>query len=132
MISVLECSSQILSVVHPSTWTNTRDYSAQRGYLLSGAVEWRRTQKHATSSYCGVGNSVRTQLHQLYLVFVHADGGYPDWFDVLDQENRPVLTEREILRNLQAIVADADQLPVHDVRLMQTICGLSCVLILVI
>ncbi|KAI0338209.1 acyltransferase ChoActase/COT/CPT [Trametopsis cervina] len=37
------------------------------------------------------------------------------WFDVLDQENRPVLTEREILRNLQAIVADADQLPVHEV-----------------
>lgn len=39
----------------------------------------------------------------------------PDWFDVLDQENRPVLTEREILRNLQAIVADADQLPIHEV-----------------
>ncbi|KAI0093093.1 acyltransferase ChoActase/COT/CPT [Irpex rosettiformis] len=37
------------------------------------------------------------------------------WFDVLDQENRPVLTEREILRNLQAIVLDADQLPVHEV-----------------
>lgn len=26
-----------------------------------------------------------------------------------------MLTEREILRNLQAIVADADQLPVHEV-----------------
>ena len=38
-----------------------------------------------------------------------------DWFDVLDAENRPVLTEREIWRNLQAIVADADQLPVHEV-----------------
>ncbi|PSS22608.1 hypothetical protein PHLCEN_2v3092 [Hermanssonia centrifuga] len=38
-----------------------------------------------------------------------------DWFDVLDQENRPVLTEREILRNLQAIVTDADKLPVHEV-----------------
>ena len=63
---------------------------------------------------------------------MHADSGYADWFDVLDQENRPVLTEREILRNLQAIVADADQLPVHDVRLMQTICGSSCVLILAI
>ncbi|KAG6868422.1 hypothetical protein C0993_003099 [Termitomyces sp. T159_Od127] len=31
------------------------------------------------------------------------------WFEVLDDENRPVLTEREVLRNLQAIVADADQ-----------------------
>lgn len=34
---------------------------------------------------------------------------------MFDDENRPVLTEREILRNLQAIVADADQLPVHEV-----------------
>ncbi len=30
-------------------------------------------------------------------------------------ENRPVLTEREILRNLQAIVNDADKLPIHEV-----------------
>ncbi|KIJ92160.1 hypothetical protein K443DRAFT_135348 [Laccaria amethystina LaAM-08-1] len=30
------------------------------------------------------------------------------WFDVLDDHNLPVLTEREILRNLQGIVADAD------------------------
>ncbi|KAI1785469.1 acyltransferase ChoActase/COT/CPT [Ganoderma leucocontextum] len=37
------------------------------------------------------------------------------WFDVLDSENRPVLTEREILRNLQAIVSDADQMPIHEV-----------------
>ncbi|KAK7692110.1 hypothetical protein QCA50_003729 [Cerrena zonata] len=37
------------------------------------------------------------------------------WFDVLDMENRPVLTEREILRNLQAIVQDADKLPTHEV-----------------
>ncbi|TBU24489.1 acyltransferase ChoActase/COT/CPT [Dichomitus squalens] len=37
------------------------------------------------------------------------------WFDVLDAENRPVLTEREVLRNLQAIVSDADQMPIHEV-----------------
>ncbi|KAI0069566.1 CoA-dependent acyltransferase [Panus rudis PR-1116 ss-1] len=37
------------------------------------------------------------------------------WFDVLDMENSPVLTEREILRNLQAIVQDADQLPISEV-----------------
>lgn len=30
-------------------------------------------------------------------------------------ENRPVLTEREILRNLQAIVSDADELPIQEV-----------------
>ncbi|KAI0057062.1 acyltransferase ChoActase/COT/CPT [Artomyces pyxidatus] len=37
------------------------------------------------------------------------------WFDVLDEENRPMLTEREILRNLQAIVNDADKLPTTEV-----------------
>lgn len=31
-------------------------------------------------------------------------------------ENRPVLTERELLRNLQAIINDADKLPIHEVR----------------
>ena len=43
------------------------------------------------------------------------DSCWSDWFDVLDAENRPVLTEREILRNLQAIVTDADQMPIHEV-----------------
>jgi hypothetical protein len=38
-----------------------------------------------------------------------------DWFDALDDENRPLLTEREILRNLQAIVQDADKTPVMEV-----------------
>ena len=32
-----------------------------------------------------------------------------DWFDVLDDDNLPVLTEREVLHNLQAIVTDADK-----------------------
>lgn len=31
------------------------------------------------------------------------------WFDVLDDENRPLLTEREITRNLAAILNDADK-----------------------
>lgn len=31
------------------------------------------------------------------------------WFDVLDEENRPLLTEREVIRNLQAIVTDANK-----------------------
>ncbi|KDR82095.1 hypothetical protein GALMADRAFT_240586 [Galerina marginata CBS 339.88] len=33
------------------------------------------------------------------------------WFDVLDETNLPVLTEREVLRNLQAIISDADKTP---------------------
>lgn len=31
-------------------------------------------------------------------------------------ENRPVLTEREVLRTLQAIVQDADKMPVFEVN----------------
>jgi carnitine O-acetyltransferase len=31
-----------------------------------------------------------------------------DWFDVLDDSNFPLLTEREVIRNLQAIINDAD------------------------
>ncbi|KAH7907585.1 carnitine acetyl transferase [Hygrophoropsis aurantiaca] len=37
------------------------------------------------------------------------------WFDTLDEENRPLLTEREVLRNLQAIVKDADKTPMSEV-----------------
>ena len=38
-----------------------------------------------------------------------------DWFDAMDTENRPLLTEREVLRNLQAIVKDADKTPTKEV-----------------
>ncbi|KAL1742182.1 acyltransferase ChoActase/COT/CPT [Schizophyllum fasciatum] len=31
------------------------------------------------------------------------------WFPVLDMDNKPLLTEREVIRNLQAIVTDADE-----------------------
>ncbi|KAF4614747.1 hypothetical protein D9613_003408 [Agrocybe pediades] len=37
------------------------------------------------------------------------------WFDVLDEDNLPVLTEREVLRNLQAIVNDADKTDISQV-----------------
>jgi len=37
------------------------------------------------------------------------------WFDVLDGDNKPLLTEREVLRNLQAVVTDADKTPVLEV-----------------
>jgi len=38
-----------------------------------------------------------------------------DYFDVLDSANRPVLTEREILRNLEAICSDAETVPLNEV-----------------
>ncbi|KAE9411136.1 acyltransferase ChoActase/COT/CPT [Gymnopus androsaceus JB14] len=37
------------------------------------------------------------------------------WFDVLDSQNRPLLTEREIIRHLQAIVDDASTMSTKDV-----------------
>ncbi|KAF8162700.1 acyltransferase ChoActase/COT/CPT [Crassisporium funariophilum] len=54
---------------------------------------------------------------------VHADSrhivvlrrGQFYWFDVLDDSNLPVLTEREVLRNLQAIITDADKTEKSDV-----------------
>ncbi|KAK1225439.1 carnitine O-acetyltransferase yat1 [Marasmius sp. AFHP31] len=39
------------------------------------------------------------------------------WFDVLDENNLPLLTEREIVRNLQAIVNDADTITRREVAL---------------
>lgn len=41
-----------------------------------------------------------------------------DHFDCLDSKNRPILAERDILRNLKAIVADADQTPANEVRVI--------------
>lgn len=37
------------------------------------------------------------------------------WFDVLDAAHRPLLTERALLLNLQAIVAEADRTPPKEV-----------------
>lgn len=37
------------------------------------------------------------------------------YFDVLDSKNRPILNEREITKNLEAIIADADKTPDLDV-----------------
>ena len=37
------------------------------------------------------------------------------WFEALDEEHRPLLTERAMLGNLQAIVRDADKIQIEDV-----------------
>ena len=39
----------------------------------------------------------------------------PDWFDCLDSSNRPLLSDKEIFSNLEAIVRDADKTPVLQV-----------------
>lgn len=37
------------------------------------------------------------------------------WFDALDSKHRPCLTERALLSNLAAIIADADRTPPNQV-----------------
>jgi carnitine O-acetyltransferase len=39
----------------------------------------------------------------------------PDWFDCLDADSRPCLSDKEILKNLESIVLDADKTSVHEV-----------------
>ncbi|KAH8824225.1 acyltransferase ChoActase/COT/CPT [Flagelloscypha sp. PMI_526] len=41
--------------------------------------------------------------------------GQQYWFEALDDEHRPLLTERELIRNIQAIVKDADDTPRTEV-----------------
>jgi len=51
----------------------------------------------------------------IILSFLRAANTFPtDWFDVLDSKNRPVLSDKEILTNLQGIVADADKVPITE------------------
>ncbi|KAG1752000.1 carnitine acetyl transferase [Suillus occidentalis] len=40
------------------------------------------------------------------------------WFDALEEDHRPLLIEREVLRNLQAICMDADKPPISEVACM--------------
>ncbi|KAF8577064.1 acyltransferase ChoActase/COT/CPT [Ramaria rubella] len=59
------------------------------------------------------GCKMETEEHSRHVAIIRRGQFY--YFDVLDSENRPVLTERDILRNLQAIVSDADKTPVLEV-----------------
>ncbi|KZT65330.1 acyltransferase ChoActase/COT/CPT [Daedalea quercina L-15889] len=57
----------------------------------------------------------RMEIHSESRHIVVLRRGQFYWFDVLDADNRPVLTEQEILRNLEAIVKDAEDVPLHEV-----------------
>ena len=63
-------------------------------------------------------SSLRRGVFKLDDVALGTDADGPDWCDVLDTENRPVLLEREILRSMQVIVSDADQIPVYEVGVL--------------
>lgn len=109
--------SQTPSAAYLSTWTSTAGCSALHVSRLIMGAGWRQLQTPNTSLYSGaasfVWSPIGIQLTQL-LTITHFPL-IPDWFDVLDEQDCPILTEREVLRNLQAIVADADKLPTSEV-----------------
>lgn len=59
------------------------------------------------------GCRMQTKADAQHIVVLRRGQFY--WFDALDDENKPLLTEREVLRNLQAIIQDADKTPVSEV-----------------
>ncbi|KAL7421318.1 carnitine O-acetyltransferase yat1 [Cryptotrichosporon argae] len=56
----------------------------------------------------------RMEVHDSRHIVVLRRGQFY-WFDVLDDAHRPILSDKEIFRNLQAIVSDADKTPVLSV-----------------
>lgn len=81
--------------------------------IRSVGVRWSLPLHHGTLSSSGAASSVGFSRPRIRVTQVLIRS--QDWFDVLDGENRPVLTEREILRNLQAIITDANDTPPNDV-----------------
>ncbi|KAG6883963.1 hypothetical protein C0993_002463 [Termitomyces sp. T159_Od127] len=63
----------------------------------------------------------KIEIKDLRRALWNLEDTYRDWSEVLDDENLPVLTEQEVLRNLQAIVTDADQVNRSEIAR-----GLAC------
>ncbi|OCF34017.1 carnitine O-acetyltransferase [Kwoniella heveanensis BCC8398] len=57
----------------------------------------------------------RMEVHEESRHIVVLRKGQFYWFDCLDSNNRPLLADREIFTNLEAIVKDADKTPSHAV-----------------
>ena len=66
------------------------------------------TSRIPTKSGC----VMNTDLKSRHVIVVYRSQFY--WFDVLDPENEVILTEKEMQSNLDAIMKDADSLPVRD------------------
>lgn len=56
---------------------------------------------------------MQSDPHSKHIIVIRRGQFY--WFDVLDSKHRPALTERALLKNLEAIVADADKTPPSQV-----------------
>ncbi|WVR04283.1 hypothetical protein IAU60_001283 [Kwoniella sp. DSM 27419] len=57
----------------------------------------------------------RMEVHEQSRHIVVLRRGQFYWFDCLDSKNMPLMTDREIFTNLEAIVKDADKTPVNQV-----------------
>ena len=86
--------------------------------FFSVVAEWKFTQSQDILLFLDEANSVcsfHLALEFIWLPYTNVFNTL-DWFDVLDDDNLPVLTEREVLRNLQAIVTDADKTDKSEVK----------------
>lgn len=80
-------------------------------------VEWKFTQNQDISLFFDEANFVCCVFLSFGCRIAYTNVfNILDWFDVLDDDNLPVLTEREVLRNLQAIVTDADKTDKSEVN----------------
>jgi len=115
--------SQIPYAVRHWTWTNIPAFSALHVYPLRKAATWRSTLIRSISLFFGADNFVSFRSDSfpasrllLFLAHVaHNSSAFLDWFDVLDDQNLPLLTEREVRKILQAIINDADTTDPLDV-----------------
>lgn len=86
--------------------------------FFSVVAEWKFTQSQDILLFLDEANSVCSFHLVLEFIWLPNTNVFNtlDWFDVLDDDNLPVLTEREVLRNLQAIVTDADKTDKSEVK----------------
>ncbi|KAH9819592.1 acyltransferase ChoActase/COT/CPT [Melampsora americana] len=91
--------------------TNQLEPDSIRGTLLdmSQYSKLFGTARIPTSKGC----QMRTVNESKHVVIMRRGQFY--WFQVLDSQNRPCLTERELLNNLHSILQDADRLPSSEV-----------------
>lgn len=99
-----------LSFIHDLR-TNQLEPDSIRGTLLdmSQYSKLFGTARIPTSKGC----QMRTSNDSRHVVIMRRGQFY--WFDVLDSQHRPCLTERELLNNLYSIIQDANEIPTSEV-----------------
>lgn len=94
-------------------------HDLRNGYLAPDAIRGNQldmSQYERLFATCRapteLGCRMETYNESRHIVVLRRGQFY--WFDVLDNKNRPLLSDREILTNLQGIVSDADKFPVSE------------------